>query len=95
MLIYQCSDNPELVAALRPLLRGLPRPGQRRPAPADVPGVRGLPLLRRRLQAPRPPRPQARVPLPPAEGEQSIITQALSQNLGVSFLLMGKIISEI
>ena len=57
-------------AAVRPLLLSVPRAGdQGRPAAADVRRMRGVPLLRRRVPAGGAARPQARVPLPQAEGE--------------------------
>ena len=58
------------ITAVRPLLRAVPRAGDpQRPAAADVSRMRGMPLLRRRLQAGGAARSQARVPLPQAKGE--------------------------
>ena len=60
------------ITAVRPLLRAVPRAGDpQRPAAADMSRMRGMPLLRRRLQAGGAARSQARVPLPQAKGEWS------------------------
>ena len=65
------THNPHMFfTAVRPLLLAVPRPGDaQRPAAADVSRMRGMPLLRRRLQAGGAARSQARVPLPQAKGE--------------------------
>ena len=78
-------------AAVRPLLLSVPRAGdQGRPAAADVRRMRGVPLLRRRVPAGGAARPQARVPLPQAEGEQ-VAARAPATSMSMSPLEYARI----
>ena len=76
---------------MRPLLLCVPRAGdQGRPAAADVRRMRGVPLLRRRVPAGGAARPQARVPLPQAEGERAG-ARAPASSMSVSTLEYARI----